>query len=115
MSFKKEIKQQLNLIEEQLKQLSPQILEKARKYDELKERLKYVTFDVKNVSLFTDSMGNIGVKIAYNVPEVKIYCDSDGNIEKNNRFIAINSLDLVSFSDMKKIQVKIDEAKIKNK
>ena len=115
MSLKKEIKEQLNSIETKIDKMSPQILEKARKYDELTELLKHINFDVKSASLFTDSMGNIGVKINYHIPEVKIYCDSEGHIEKNNRFYAINALDLISLSDMKKIQVKIDEAKIKNK
>lgn len=115
MSFKKDVKNQLNSIEKKIDNLAPEILEKAKKYDELKELLKHIKFDVKNASLFSDNLGNIGVKINYFIPEVRIYCDSEGNIEKNNKFYAINKLDLVSFSDMKKIQAKIDEAKLRNK
>ena len=97
MITNKKLHEKLTKIEEKIDNLTPEIIEKARKYDELKSLLNFVKFDVKNVSLFTDSVGNIGVKIAYNFPDVKIYCDSEGNIEKNNRFIAVNTLDLISF------------------
>jgi hypothetical protein len=115
MSFRKNLNNKIDNIEKKIDELSPRIIEKARKYDEMVELLKNVKIEVKNASLFSDSMGNIGVKISYNVPDVKIYCDSEGNIEKDKRFYSMNSLDLISFSDMKKIQIKIDEAKTRNK
>lgn len=115
MKFRKELMDRFEKIEEKIDKLSPQILEKARKYDEMVELLKDVKIEVKGTNIISDSMGNIGVKISYIIPDVNIYMDSEGVVERNKRFYAMNMLDLVSFSDMKKIQNKIDEAKLKIK
>lgn len=113
--FKKEVTNKLSNIESKINDLSNNTASKAKKYDELISFINEIKFDLKNVSLFVNDYGSVGVKIDYTLPSIKIGFDEEGKIIKNNRFVAINQLNLISLEDMKKISNKIEEAKTKNR
>ena len=110
MSLRKDVK----IIKQQLEDLGKDLFKKAREYDVLSEEVKKVKLDVKNVSLFVDEFGSTSVNVEYSIPPVKIFFDSDGQILKNERFIAMNMLDLITLEDMEKIAIKINLAKERN-
>lgn len=88
---------------------------KAKKYEEQQELLKNIKLKVKKTNLFLNNDGQVGVNIEYEVPKVKIYFDDDGEIIKNEKFYAINSLDLISNEDMQNVAAIIEEATRRNK
>lgn len=110
MGLRKDVK----LIKQQLDELTAETMLKSRKYDELLEYLEKIKLDVKNASLFTDEFGSYGVKIDYSIEPIKIFFDSDGKLLKNERFYAINMLDLISLADMEKIAVVLNTATERN-
>lgn len=102
------IKKILQEMNNKLSGLTDKTVKKAQKYDSIKQQLDYIKFNVKNINYFTnENNGTIGIEIEYEMPKIKIYFDGDGNILENNRFIAINSLDLISFEEMEKIKTYI--------
>lgn len=110
MRLKKEIAE----IKEKIDFLVSGSFEKAKKYDEQTNLLKKIKFDVKKTSLFADKNGLIGVEIEYSMPKIQVFFDEDGEIVLNETFFAINKLDLITYDDMKKINEKLKEAKIRN-
>lgn len=87
---------------------------KSQLYDKITEYVAKVLIEVNDVSLFANNDGLVGVKVEYKVPPVKIYFDDDGQILKNERFYAMNYLNLISTDDMKRVQVYLDDAKRRN-
>lgn len=111
MRTKKIIKE----IKTKLDSLTDETIIKAKKYDELINFLDKVKFKVKNSNLFvSESTANIGVNIEYEIPSIKILFDENNEIIKNDRFIAINMLNLISIEEMNKLSMLIKEAKRKN-
>lgn len=102
-------------IEKKVNYLSKDSFYKARKYDEQKELLKKINLKVKKVNLFLNNDGQVGLDIDYEIAPLKIYFDDDGQMLKNERFYAINALDLVSKEDMQKVQEFLNEAIKRNK
>lgn len=119
MSFLKDIKQikeNVNAVTEKFDELTAETIRKAKKYDELKDYLSKVKFSVDKITLVLDKKDFVyGVKVEYNIPPITLFVDSDGGQVTNERFKAINMLDLISFDDMAKIKQKINEAINKNK
>lgn len=97
-----------------INQLLGDCYHKSQLYDEITKYVSKVLIQVKDVSLFANNDGLVGVKVEYDVPTVKIYFDDDGQILKNDRFYAMNYLNLISTDDMKRIQVYLDDAKRRN-
>lgn len=109
MGFIKDIKE----IKEAVNEMREDTFTKAKKYDEVREYLKHIVLDVKNISLFLNEDGSTGVKIDYTIPPIKLFFDGDNKVLKNERFVAINMLDLISKEDMYKITEKLVEAQEK--
>lgn len=102
-------------IQEKVDFLSGENFIKAKKYEEQKELIKTIKFRIKKANLFLNNDGQIGVNVEYEIPPIKIYFDDDGQMLKNERFFAINSLDMISREDMQKIQLILEEAIERNK
>lgn len=112
----KEIKQDVKKVTSTVDSLTAETIEKAKKYDEMKEYLSNIKFSVDKINLILDKSDFVyAVKIEYKIPPVTIFVDSDGQQAVNQRFKSINMLDLISFDDMQKITKKIEEAKNKNR
>lgn len=110
------IKEELSLIKEKMNKLTDETIRKANAYDELKNYLKHIKLDVSNVSVqFDTELIKYCVKIDYHMPSLKVYIDKDNNVERNESFIAINMLDLISLKDMNKISEKLEDIKKINK
>lgn len=110
------IRKDLKAIKEELSNMnSSAIIDKAKKYDELISYLADIKFDVESVKTAYDDNGTCFVIVNYKIPSVKLYVNEDGSTIPNNRFKAINMLNLISFEEMSKIAAYIEEAKIKNK
>ena len=102
-------------IKKKLDSLTDETILKAKKYEELVKHLNNVKFKVKKSNLFlSEATANIGVEVEYEVSPIKIIFDENNEIIKNDRFIAINMLDLISMSDMEKLNELIKEAKKRN-
>ena len=105
----------IKFIKSNFEKITDETIKKAKAYDEIKSYLKHIKFDVKNTSVVFDAENMCYcVQIKYDIPQINIHIDKDNNIEKNDRFISINTLDLISISDMQKISSKIDEIKKMN-
>lgn len=111
MRLKKIVKE----IQEKLDFLTKDSYKKAKEYEKQNFLLKQVRLKVDKISLFLNNDGQVGVNIKYDIPNIKVYFDDDGEIIKNETFYAINSLDLITKEDMQKINVFLEDAKIKNK
>lgn len=94
-----------------LTKLNQGILEKSKRYDELKTNLNKVKFKVSKVKPIIDDKGTNGIEITYSIPSIKIYFDENGEHLTNDRFTAINMLDLISLGDMSKISNEMEKAK----
>lgn len=81
--------------------------ENAR-YKEMEKHISNVHFKLKDVAYLSEE-GCILVK--YEPMFAKVFIGDDGKILKNDFFIAVNSLRLLSFEDMKKISTVIDNIK----
>lgn len=109
------LRKEVHIIKEKIDKLTDETINKAKAYDELKSYLKHINIDVKNTVLTfdTDAMCYC-IQVNYDIKPIKIFLDKDNNIVRNETFIAINTLDLISLSDMAKISSKIEEAKEMN-
>lgn len=110
MGFLKDIKE----IKETLNKVTGEALNKSIKYDELINRIEKVKINVQKVSLSYNQDGTYNVKVDYSIPNILLSFDSDGNIIQNERFTAMNMLNLISIEDMMKISACIENAKKKN-
>ena len=111
MSLRKDVK----AINEKLDQITSKTIWKAREYDRITEKLSQVKFNVSKCTVFPQDDGSYGVLVTYNIPLVKVFFDGDGEPMRNERFVAMNELNLISIEDQKKILEKIREAEEKNK
>lgn len=104
-------------IKEMVSEMTLKTINKAHKYDELKEDLKKVRFKVSRcVPQFDPNSAQFFITIRYEIDPVVLKFDPEtGDILGNERFKAINMLDLISFEDMNLIRDEIDVAKRKNK
>lgn len=109
------MKEDVSYIKEQIGKLTDETIKKAKAYDELKKYLKHIKLDVKsaNITFDTDEICYC-IQINYHMPPVKIHIDRENNIERNETFIAINNLNLISLDDMIKISQKIEDIKKMN-
>ena len=110
MGFIKDIKE----IKTTLNEIASDTLEKARKYDELMKYLSKIKLELEKAALSYNQDGTYNVKVNYKMPYVLLSFDGDGNVIQNERFTAINMLNLISIDDMMKISEVINEAKNKN-
>ena len=90
--------------------LNPKTLEKAKKYDELEETVKDVKFNLKSTRSYVDENGMDVVSITYE-PITEIVVVTDNDVISSSRFKAINKLNLISLSDMRKISAAIEKTK----
>jgi hypothetical protein len=102
-------------IEEKVNFLTKDSFHKAKKYEEQNDLLSKITLNVKNAKIFLNNDAQYGLNIEYEIPPIKIYFDDDGQMLKNERFYAINALDLISKEDMQKIQEILNEVIRRNK
>lgn len=79
---------------------------------EIEQLVGKVRFKVKSVA-YAEEENKVLVK--YEIPNIKLDLDSENNPIKNDFFYSVNKLQLISFEDMKKIQVVLSEIKEKNK
>ena len=103
MRLKKQIEQinkNIDLIKETL---SPEIIRKAQKYDELQQCCKNIELSLDNVKYSLDDHGNRMVIINFSLRAIHLYFDEKGEVIKNDTFYSINMLDLVNKQDVKKI------------
>ena len=100
---------------EDLKFLTKEYQSKSQKYDEMIEYLKDIKIKVGKIELKIDNHGQLFLKVNYEMPVQEIRFDDDNNIVENKMFKAINMLNLISFEDMRKIQVLLEEAQNENK
>lgn len=105
------IKKHIEEINESLKSLSGENMEKLKRFEIIEEQLKKIKIKVKNVSASIDEYGNEFLNINYELPTIKLKFDDNKEVEINEEFRAINLLDLISFEDMEKIQKAIDKIK----
>lgn len=78
---------------------------------EKEQLISKVGFKLKNIA-YLEEEGIILVR--YEIPAVKVRVNENGEIQRNDFFYATNKLQLLSFSDMKKISAVVDNIK-KNK
>ena len=78
------------------------------RYKEMEQDISKVKLRLKDV-YYSPEEGHILVK--YEPMFVTVPVDADGNIQKNDFFIAVNRLRLLSLDDMKKISVVINNIK----
>lgn len=113
---KKPIEVLTEKVDELTKLIKTQELERLRnkslRFDNFLEQSSHVAIKVKNARVFQDAnTGEDFVRIDYEVEPVNIHLDENGDIIKNERFIAMNLLNLVSIDDMEKIQKALDSLK----
>ena len=111
MSVRKDVK----TIIEKLDNVTSKTFKKAQEYEKMVQLLSNVKFEVSKCTLFSQDDGSYGVLVTYNIPMVKVFFDGDGEPMRNERFVAINELNLISIQDQNKIAGKIKEAEVKNK
>ena len=75
--------------------LTSETIEKAKKYDQLKELLEEIYFDVELVESF-DYNGETQYEIIYKNPKVMLNFDEYGDLIKNEFFYSMNMLDLLT-------------------
>lgn len=110
------ISKDIKEIKEKLDSLSTTIIDKAQKYDEIQEMLKSLKFRVaKTYATWDDKRMQFVVKVEYQIPSVTLIVDEDGSAMLNDRFKAINTLNLIPFEDMEKVAVAIGKAHSQNK
>jgi len=100
------LKNQLELKES----LAPKVGEKARKYDEVCETVRNVRLKVKNIHSYVDEHGRNAITVTYE-PVVETIIVADEVVMSTERFKAINELNLIPFSDMRRISAEIERLK----
>lgn len=116
------IRKRLKHLESDLSELTRIV--KNREYQELKRQseefntvknlLEQVKINVKEVKtvLDQDTMEDV-VTVKYELPIVTVRFDENGDPLKNELFYALNTLNLISYEDMEKIQKALDKTKLK--
>lgn len=105
------VKNEIKEIKAILKELDQNSARKAKLYEKLKEQIGTIKMGVSKVNVFFDSTnGNFGVKVEYTVPAETVYVTNEGEVLASGRFKNINALDMISFTDMEKIQSAINTA-----
>lgn len=95
----KEIKEQLNIIKNEL---SLEIIRKAEGYDRLKKLLEEIYFDVELVESL-DYNGETQYEVIYKNPKVMLNFDEYGEPIKNDFFYSMNMLNLLTIEANEKI------------
>lgn len=90
-------------------------IQKAEKYDETLRLLKKVKINVKKFSTELKDNATVSLKIEYEIPPIEIMFDETGCSFINERFQAMNLLNLISFDDMRKIQEQLHAVEAQNK
>jgi uncharacterized protein with GYD domain len=108
----KDIKDTVNVINENVNSINEKTLQKSIKYDDVINKLKTIKIKVKRVYLYIND-GKYDVKVEYELPTNIIQVNKD-KVHQNEMFTNINTLNLISMEDMIKIAEKVEEAKIKN-
>lgn len=103
MGIRKEIKQIHEDIAGIKEVLTPSVIEKARKYDEMKDLCKNIELNIEKAKYSLDDNGNRVLEIKYDLPTVLIKFDENDKVIKNEIFYSINMLDLVKTEDLKKL------------
>ena len=75
---------------------------------EKEQLISKVGFKLKNIA-YLEEEGIILVR--YEIPPVKVRVNENGEIQRNDFFYATNKLQLLSFSDLKKISAVVDNIK----
>lgn len=110
------VRKDVKEIKEVVSKLSTSMSIKAMEYDKIKDFLKDIKIEVaKCNTLFDESRMEYIVKVEYKMPTITLTFDEDGDVMLNERFRAINSLDLISMDDMDRIADSIQRAKNLNK
>lgn len=102
MGLRKDFKELKSDVKEIKDNLSKDIIEKAQKYDQLKELLEEIYFDVELVESF-DYNGETQYEIIYKNPKVMLNFDEYGDPIKNEFFYSMNMLDLLTREANEKI------------
>lgn len=95
MGLRKEIKEIKEDVKNIKENLTSDIIQKAKKYDELKELLEEIYFDIELIESF-DYNGETQYEIIYKNPKVMLNFDEYGEPIKNNFFYSINMLNLLT-------------------
>lgn len=82
----------------------PKTLEKARKYDELKELIPNLKVSVEKIIPSVNAKGNTELEIVYSIPHGKIEIDENGNSETDRLVYSLNFLDVLGFDDQMRIR-----------
>ena len=94
---------------EDLKSLQdPSVLEKARKYDEVKKHLSLLNFPISKVYRKIDDLGSEEIVVEYASQKRKIRILDSGDAEFDPFIEAMNFLNLISLEDMMKIRDAIE-------
>lgn len=109
------VESKLSDIETLLKKFDGGIVAKADKYDETQKLLKNVKINVKKFSTEFKDNATVALKVEYEIPPIELIFDEDGNLLINERFRAMNLLNLISFDDMDKIKKQLDTVALQNK
>ena len=90
------------------KKLSANVIEKARKYDEMVSLLNDIEIEVISSVEIDNQSGDKFVKVEYKIPTAKIYTNDEGEIECPKHFKAINLLNLIPISTISKLTKEIE-------
>lgn len=83
-------------------------------YATQKELIQHIKIKLKSVrTILDENTGEKSILVKYEIPDVVVRFDN-GKPIKENTFYAINSLELISFEDMKKIHLEIEKNNLFN-
>lgn len=111
MVRKKDVEQ----IKDKLDSITGAALQKAIAYDTEQQYLKDIVVNVdRAIPLFDEKTFRYVVKITYKVEPTILYVDDDGEATLNNRFRAMNELNLIPLNDLQTISNAISRANTLN-
>lgn len=102
MGLRADVKKIKNDIDFIKSELSPEIVKKAEKYDQLKELLEEIYFDIE-LEESLDYNGETQYKIIYKNPEIILNFDEYGDPIKNDFFYSMNMLNLLTMDATNKL------------
>lgn len=109
-------KKDINGINSKLDSITGAMSKKAEAYDKEHKYLKDVKINIdKAYAFFDEKTLRYVVKIDYNVMPTTLYIDDDGEAIVNNRFRAMNELNLIPLEDLQKVSKAISNAAKLNK
>lgn len=114
--FRKEDRKILLDLSKQIQDIVPKELSRLRfieqEYVKLNEYLSYLGLGVKDVKrIENDSDGKSYLRIIYKIPSVDIEITDTNELTRNERFRAINLLEVLSAEDYDMIQKEINKLK----